>query len=99
MTSAESTNKPSIGLVVPKISPWKNIRESNLTKPLSSHDRSVRNLYIFWCRTHKQHVSEGVCHRFQYSLMNTVYIRVCQKTLFSSDQFETPGELSFGMDY
>ena len=25
--------------------------------------------------------------------------RVCRKTLFSSDQFETPGELSLGMDY
>ena len=25
--------------------------------------------------------------------------RVCRKILFSSDQFETPGELSLGMDY
>ena len=25
--------------------------------------------------------------------------RVCRKTLFSSDQFETPGELSLGIDY
>ena len=30
---------------------------------------------------------------------NTMFIRVCRKTLFSSDQFETPGELSLGMDY
>ena len=27
------------------------------------------------------------------------FTRVCRKTLFSSDQFETPGELSLGMDY
>ena len=32
-------------------------------------------------------------------MMSSVYIRVCRKTLFSSDQFETPGELSLGMDY
>ena len=30
---------------------------------------------------------------------NILYIRVCRKTLFSSDQFETLGELSLGMDY
>ena len=30
---------------------------------------------------------------------NGKQFRVCRKTLFSSDQFETPGELSLGMDY
>ena len=30
--------------------------------------------------------------------VNYPIIRVCRKTLFCSDQFETPGELSLGMD-
>ena len=33
------------------------------------------------------------------SQLDTLPIRVCRKTFFSSDQFETPGELSLGMDY
>ena len=28
-----------------------------------------------------------------------IWNRVCRKTLFSSDQCETPGELFLGMDY
>ena len=36
---------------------------------------------------------------FHTENMTNVYTRVCRKTLFSSDQFETPGELSLGMDY
>ena len=31
--------------------------------------------------------------------INLLLSRVCRKTLFSSDQFETPGELSLGIDY
>ena len=31
--------------------------------------------------------------------MQIMHIRVCRKTLLFSDQFETPGELSLGMDY
>ena len=35
---------------------------------------------------------------FEGVWVSGVSIRVCRKTLFFSDQFETPGELSLGMD-
>ena len=64
---------------------------SSVQNPKEFH---ILGLFLLTGKSSQRQLSLKEVHHF-----GILPIRVCRKTLFSSDQFETPGELSLGMDY